>query len=155
MSDHFASASVTESLSSLLHQVQQDYVALSDNPKLYCMASTLVGVRLHGNTAIIFNVGDSLAYLLVDGRASLLSRDYSLLNDLIDNGEITAEQATNTASILQGHTCQFTADAECDHFRVNIATHQLQPGERILLCSDGLNKALDDAQIALSVASNQ
>ncbi len=152
--DHLASASATESLSPLLHQVQQDSVALSENARFHGMASTLVGVRLFGNTAIIFNVGDSRAYLLANGRADLLSRDHSLLNDLIDDGEITAEQTKNAASILQGLTCQFIADAECDDLRINIATHELQPGERILLCSDGLNEALDDAQIA-SLFSNQ
>lgn len=146
--DHLASASATESLSPLLHRVQQGYVALSGNPRFHGMASTLVGVRLFENTVTIFNVGDSRAYLLVDGQAHLLSRDHSLVNDLIDEGEMTAEQAINSASILQGLTCQFIADAECDDFRVNIATHQWQPGERILLCSDGLNEALDDAQIA-------
>lgn len=146
--DRFASASAIESLLPLLHRVQQDYVALSDNPRFHGMAATLVGVRLLGNTATIFNVGDSRAYLLADGRADLLSRDHSLLNDLIDDGEITAEQTENAASILQGLTCQFIADAECVDFRVNTATHELQPNERILLCSDGLNEALDDAQIA-------
>ena len=146
--NHLTSATAAEPLSPLLQQVQQDYVALSNNPRFYGMASTLVGVRLYDNAATIFNVGDSRAYLLVDGRAHLLSRDHSLLNDLIDDGEITPEQGENTASILQGLTCQFIADAECDDFRVNITTHQLQPGERILLCSDGLNEALDDAQIA-------
>lgn len=151
--DHLVLASTTESLSTLLHRVQLDYVALSDNPKLYGMASTLVGVRLLGNAATIFNVGDSRAYLLADGRADLLSRDHSLLNDLMDDGEITAEQTKNAASILQGLTCQFIADAECDDFRVNIATCELQRGERILLCSDGLNEALDDAQIAALFAN--
>lgn len=151
--DHLASAFATESLLSLLQHVQQDYVALSDNPKFYGMASTLVGVRLHENTVTIFNVGDSRAYLLADNRADLLSRDHSLLNDLIDGGEITAEQAADSASILQGLTCQFIADAGCDDFRVNVTTHELQPGERILLCSDGLNEALDDAQIAALFAN--
>ncbi|MER0204454.1 MAG: serine/threonine-protein phosphatase [Nitrosomonas sp.] len=151
--DHLASASATESLLSLLQHVQQDYVALSDNHRFHGMASTLVGVRLHENTVTVFNVGDSRAYLLKDGRADLLSRDHSLLNDLIDDSEITAEQAADPASILQGLTCQFIADAECDDFRVNIITHELQPGERILLCSDGLNEALDDAQIAALFAN--
>lgn len=148
LSNHLTLATAAEPLSPLLHQVQQDYVALSDNPKFYGMAATLVGMRLYDNAATIFNVGDSRAYLLVDGRARLLSRDHSLLNDLIDDGEITPEQGENTASILQGLTCQFIVDAECDDFRVNITTHQLQPGERILLCSDGLNEALDDVQIS-------
>lgn len=151
--DHLLLASATESLSTLLHRVQQDYVALSENPKLYGMAATLVGVRLLGNAVTIFNVGDSRAYLLADGRVDQLSRDHSLLNDLMDDGEITAEQATNSASILQGLTCQFIVDAECDDFRVNIATHELQRGERILLCSDGLNEALDDVQIAALFAN--
>jgi protein phosphatase len=146
--NHLTSATAAEPLSPLLQRVQQDYVALSNNPRFYGMASTLVGVRLLGNVATIFNVGDSRAYLLVDGQAHLLSRDHSLLNDLIDDGEITPEQGKNTTSIMQGLTCQFIADAECDDFRVNITTHQLQPGERILLCSDGLNEALDDVQIA-------
>ena len=151
---HLAAATATESLAPLLRRVQQDYVALSDNPKLYGMASTLVGVRLFENTVTVFNVGDSRAYLLVDGQAHLLSRDHSLLNDLIDDGEITAEQAADSASIVHGLTCQFNADPECDDFRVNIVTHQLQPGERILLCSDDLNEALDDAQIAALFASD-
>ncbi|MDO8895241.1 PP2C family serine/threonine-protein phosphatase [Nitrosomonas sp.] len=99
---HLASTSATESLSPLFHRVQQDYLALSDNPRFHGMAAILVGVRLLGNTATIFNVGDSRAYLLTDGRADLLSRDHSLLNDLIDDGEITAEQTKNAASILQG-----------------------------------------------------
>jgi serine/threonine protein phosphatase PrpC len=122
--------------------------------KFYGMASTLVGVRLLKKTATIFNVGDSRAYLLADGRADLLSRDHSLLNDLMDDGEIAAEQTKNAASILQGLTCQFIADAECADFRVNTATHELQPGERILLCSDGLNEALDDARIASLFAND-
>jgi len=112
------------------------------------MAATLIGVRLLKNAVTIFNVGDSRAYLLVDGQAQLLSRDHTLLNDLIDDGEMVAGQAADSASIVHGLTCQFIADPECDDFRVNIATHQLQFGERILLCSDGLNEALDDMQIA-------
>ena len=74
-----ATAPVTVSLSALLYQVQQDYVALCANAELVGMASTLVGVRVIGHTATIFNVGDSRAYLLTGGanggQAQLLSRD--------------------------------------------------------------------------------
>ncbi|SOD16390.1 PP2C family protein-serine/threonine phosphatase [Nitrosomonas ureae] len=145
---HLAVSTATESLSPLLQRVQQDYGALSGNPRFYGMAATLVGVRLLENAVTVFNVGDSHAYLLVDGQAQLLSRDHTLLNDLIDDGEMVAGQAADSASIVHGLTCQFIADPECDDFRVNIATHQLQSGERILLCSDGLNEALDDTRIA-------
>ena len=152
LSARLATVTTNTSLSALLHLVQQDYVGLSANTALYGMASTLVGARLIGNAVTIFNVGDSGAYLLTgstdNGQAQLLSRDHSLLNDMLTAGDITPDQAANAASFLRGLTCQFIADAEFDEFTVNIVTHELQPGERLLLCSDGLNEVLSDTEIA-------
>lgn len=62
-------------------------------------------------------------------------------------GEITPEQAGNAASILRGLTCQFIVDSEFNEFNVNIVSHALQPSERLMLCSDGLNEVLSDAEI--------
>ena len=153
-----ATAPANASLSALLHQVQQDYVGLSANAELVGMASTLVGVRLIGNVATIFNVGDSRAYLLTGradrAQAQLLSRDHSLLNDMLMAGEITPEQAKHAASITRGLSCQFIVDAEFDEFQVHIATHALQPGERLLLCSDGLNEVLSDVEMATLLSGN-
>ena len=47
-----------------------------------------------------------------------------------------------------GLTSQFMADPECDEFKVNVVSHQWLRGERLLLCSDGLNEVLSDAEIA-------
>ncbi len=141
-------APANASLSVLLHLVQQDYVALSANTALCGMASTLVGVCLIGNAAAIFNVGDSRAYLVNGGQAQLMSRDHSLLDDMLTEGEITPEQAGSAARILRGLTCQFIADAEFNEFKVNIVNHVLLPDERLLLCSDGLIEVLSDAEIA-------
>lgn len=158
LQNRLATAPDTASLSALLHQVQQDYVALSANAELAGMASTLVGARLIGNMATIFNIGDSRAYLLTNGvnggQVRLLSLDHSLINDLLIAGEITPEQVENAASILKGLTCQFITDAEFDEFNVNIVTHELQPDERLLLCSDGLNEVLSDAGILALFISN-
>jgi len=116
-----AVAEASASLAPILHQVQHDYATLAADPQFHGMASTLVGARVAGNSVTIFNVGDSRAYLLVDGQACLLSRDHSLLNDLIDDGEISSAQAEDAASFMRGLTSQFIADREFDEFSVNIA----------------------------------
>ena len=147
-----AAAPAHASMSTLLHQVQRDYVALSVSPQFEGMASTLVGVRLVGNIATVFNVGDSRAYVFngdaQSAHAGLLTRDHSVLNDMIDEGEIAPEQAHDAASFLRGLTSQFVADTECDEFKVNVVTHTLLPDEILVLCSDGLNEVLSDAKIA-------
>lgn len=152
LQSHLVAASATTALSPLLHQVQKDYAALGASVECRGMASTLVGVRLVGRTATIFNVGDSRAYVLaseIDGcRARLLSRDHNVLNDMLAGGDITPEQAANAASFLRSLTSQFIVDAEFDGLNVHITTHVLQQGERLLLCSDGLNEVLGDARIA-------
>ena len=153
LQNRLSTADATASLSALLRQVQHDYVALSDaNAQLAGMASTLVGARLIGNCATIFNVGDSRAYLLTGDASTpqmqLLSRDHSFLNDLIDDGEITQAQSETAASFMRGLTSQFIADAEFDDFKVYVVSHAMQPGERLLLCSDGLNEVLSNTQIA-------
>lgn len=137
-----------KSLSPFLHRLQEDFAGLASSPKFQGMASTLVGVRLVGNEATIFNTGDSRAYLLANGKVRLLSQDHSVLNDLLNDGEITLEQASNAASIYGGLSSQYTADAEFDDFKVHITRHLLLPGERLILCTDGLNEVLTDTQIA-------
>ena len=148
----------TASLSAVLHAVQKDYAAFGVNPELQNVASTVVGARLIGNIATIFNVGDSRAYLLTNGvedcLVRLLSRDHTILGDKVGAGEISPDEARSAASFLKGLSCQFIVDAKFDEFNVNIATHELQPGERLLLCSDGLNEVLSDVEIAALLINN-
>ena len=137
----------------MLCDIQKEYARLGAHRSNYFgMASTLVGVTFDGNKATIFNVGDSRAYLLTMGakgcQAQLLTRDHNQLNDLLDSDEITQAQALSAASLYRGLTSQFIADPEFDEFRSNIVTLELQSGERLLLCSDGLTEALDDTELA-------
>jgi serine/threonine protein phosphatase PrpC len=120
-------AQANTSILELLHRLQMKFVALGDKPEYFGMASTLVGARLVGNEVTIFNVGDSRAYLLTNSsngcHAKLLRRDHN-------------------------RTSQFTADPAYDELHVNVVTHTLQQGKRLLLCSDGLNEVLSDTEIA-------
>lgn len=148
------------SLSPILIRVQQEFAALRASADLYDndMALKLVVARLVGHAVTIFSVGDSRAYLLTkednDSKTHLFSRDHSLLGDMLTDGEITPGQAENAASIMRDLSCQFIADTEFDEFSVKIATHTLQPGERLLLCSDGFNEVLSDTEIAALFVGN-
>ena len=153
LSHHMNNADEQTSYKRMMCDIQKEYARLgAQRSNYFGMASTLVGVRFDGNKATIFNVGDSRAYLLKMGakgcQVQLLTRDHNQLNDMHDAGEITPEQALSAASIYRGLTSQFIADPEFDEFRSNIVTLELQSGERLLLCSDGLTEALDDAELA-------
>jgi PPM family protein phosphatase len=118
----------------------------------------LVVARLVGHTVTIFSVGDSRPYLLTKddncSQAHHISHDLGLVSDMLIDGEITSGQVENTGSIMRDLSCQFVADAKFNEFKVKIATHTLQPRERLLLCSDGFNEVLSDTEIAALFVGN-
>lgn len=140
------------SLGPILHQLHQDYCQLGRNPSLLGMASTLAGGRVVGNKVTVFNVGDSRAYVLQPSPsgyvAHQLSHDHSVLQGMIDEGEISQAEAGDAASFLRGLSAQFVADPLCDEFALHLAHHTWQAGELLLVCSDGLTEALSDTKIA-------
>jgi serine/threonine protein phosphatase Stp1 len=87
--------------------------------------------------------GDSRAYLLRDGQLQQLTRDHSMVQELVDAGAISADQAEKhpNANII---TRAVGADSELDLDKVS---NRLLAGDRFLLCSDGLNKALSEEEL--------
>lgn len=109
------------------------------------MGSTIVAIAFDDMDYRIAWVGDSRAYLW-NGDLHLLTRDHSYVEALIDKGAITPEQALhhpkrNVITRCIGITAK-------DGLRVDTVTGTLAPGQRILLCSDGLNDELSQAQLA-------
>lgn len=143
-----ADSNDTAPISAFLRDLQYRYAAFGADARYRGMASTLVGVRISGNVVTVFNVGDSRAYLLRSGHARLLSRDHSVLNDLIDEGEVSAADAPEAASFLRALTSQFVADPELDGFAIHSVSYTWFKEEKLLLCSDGLTEALSDHEIA-------
>jgi len=84
--------------------------------------------------AVIAHVGDSRAYLLRDGRLQALTRDHTIVEDLVDRGLLAAEEAERHPykNVLSRN---LGARAEA---RVDVLELELRPGDRLLLCSDGL-----------------
>ena len=107
------------------------------------MGTTLVTALVRGRLALIANVGDSRAYLLRDGVLYQVSRDHSLVARMVDQGRITPEEARNHPhSNILLRTVGTERNVEIDIFRVD-----LEPGDRIMLCSDGLWGEVPDEEI--------
>ncbi|WP_170037581.1 PP2C family protein-serine/threonine phosphatase [Georgenia soli] len=92
---------------------------------------------------LVLNVGDSRVYRFSAGRLQQVSVDHSLVQEMVDAGTIDAAQArTHPRRNVITRAIGTGADAEVDFWMLRV-----QPGERILLCTDGLVGELDDARI--------
>jgi serine/threonine-protein phosphatase Stp1 len=116
------------------------------------IATTAVIVCIRGTHYACLWAGDSRAYLMSDGRLSQITRDHSLVQELVDAGQIAPEAAESHphANIV---TRAVGANDE-DELLLDKVTDQIRPGERILLCSDGLTKTVPEAVIAGMLAED-
>lgn len=107
------------------------------------MGTTCTAAMLENERLVIAQVGDSRAYLLHNGRLQQITRDHSLMTDLIEAGQITPEEAKfhPQRSVI---TRALGSDprTEPDLYEINVTT-----GDRLLLCSDGLTTMLEDYEI--------
>ncbi|MEN8175577.1 MAG: protein phosphatase 2C domain-containing protein [Pseudomonadota bacterium] len=110
------------------------------------MGTTVVALRLHPNSYELAWVGDSRAYLFREGKLRQLSRDHSLVQSMVDRGEITPQEARfhphrNIITRVLGALESTGVMSE----RVGGTTHR---GDVLLLCTDGLNGEIDDETIS-------
>jgi protein phosphatase len=108
------------------------------------MGTTLVAALVIGDTAHIANVGDSRTYLVTnDGTIHQITTDHSLVERLVALGQIKPEEArVHPQRNVIYRTIGDKEDAEVDFF-----VQKLNPGDSLLLCSDGLNGKLEDTEI--------
>ncbi len=118
--------------------------AANSNPQYAGMGTTLVLALFRGDHVLIGHVGDSRAYRLRGGRLQQISRDHSLLQEQIDAGLITPEQAAFSAN----KNLVTRAVGVEDTVLLETHQHDVQPADVFLLCSDGLSDMLDDATMA-------
>jgi PPM family protein phosphatase len=118
--------------------------AANANPQYAGMGTTLVLAVFRDTRLLVGHVGDSRAYRMRGGRLQQITRDHSLLQEQIDAGLITAEQAAFSAN----KNLVTRAVGVEDTVLLETNQHDVQPGDLFLLCSDGLSDMLDDASIA-------
>ncbi|HOF86826.1 MAG TPA: Stp1/IreP family PP2C-type Ser/Thr phosphatase [Armatimonadota bacterium] len=114
------------------------------HPEWKDMGTTAVVACLAGDALYLAHVGDSRAYLLRDGEIRALTRDHTVAMTLVDDGDITLEEArthplrNRLSQVLGGHGA----------LHPDFAHLPVRPGDRILLCTDGLYDMLTDEEIA-------
>lgn len=117
------------------------------DPACRGMGTTMVALILSGKKAHILNVGDSRAYLLGEEGVTRLTRDHSVVEDLVQRGELTPEAAK---SHPQKNLITRALGAEPDT-PADLYERELKEGEFLLMCSDGLSNMLTDQEILYEV----
>jgi len=107
------------------------------------LASTLVASLIDGDTAYLANVGDSRAYLVNRGEIKQLTKDHSQVQELVDAGQISSDQSRHFA----GRNIITRAVGASTDIQVDTQVVHLSPGDRILLCTDGLWEPVTDEEI--------
>lgn len=116
------------------------------------MGTTIVLLLSQGNLYNIFWVGDSRAYVF-DGELRRATVDHSLVQSLIDQGELTAEEAEFDPR--KNAVTRALGVQELDTVRADSISEKWQPGQKILLCSDGLSDCVRDADIEQILKQNK
>lgn len=116
------------------------YELARNNPEYYGMGTTLVAMLVHRHRAYVVNVGDSRCYLFSEGRLNQITTDHSLVQALVDCGDITPEEARthpkkNVITRALGTEDSVRSDLFCTDCR---------EGDILLLCSDGLTNTVPD-----------
>jgi serine/threonine protein phosphatase PrpC len=126
------------------------HVAAQRNPRYLGMGATLVAVQFFDNRLVVAHVGDSRLYRLRAGELVCLTRDHTVLQEWIDKGMITAEEARSAPS---RHLVTRALGVEAE-VAVELAEHAVQRDDVYLLCSDGLHDMVDDREIAATLKEN-
>jgi len=114
-------------------------------PALHGMGTTLTSARSLGRDLLIAHVGDSRAYLFRAGELHRLTRDHTYAQLLVERGHLAPADA---AYSRHRHVLTNALGGSCEDVQVDTDRLELEDGDRLLLCSDGLTDLVDDGTIA-------
>jgi PPM family protein phosphatase len=125
------------------------FSASQSQPQYAGMGTTLVMAVFYDNKMTVAHIGDSRLYRFREGKFSQVTRDHSLLQEQIDSGMITEEEAKHSQNknlVTRALGIDPTVEAE-------VHDYETQPGDIYLLCSDGLSDMVEDPEIGLALES--
>ncbi len=138
---------VAQRLRAAIHQGNDSIVQRSsDNPQLRGMGTTVTLAYIRATHAVIAHVGDSRAYLVSDHslpRIQQVTADHSFVDALVMAGHLTQEQADEHP---MRHVL-YRALGQIEELEIDVYHTRLRPGDRIVLCSDGLTRHVKPTEI--------
>ena len=148
--ENLPSRPVDVSIKSAILEANRVIVLRRQNPAFSGMGTTVVGIMFNGPEVSIAHAGDSRAYLIRDRAIQQLTKDHTYVQDLVDKGKISSEEAL---SHPQAHVLTRCIGSE-PGLEVDVEklwiweSNGSDPVDYILLCSDGLYSLVSDGEIA-------
>jgi protein phosphatase len=128
-----------------LEQTDARLVAQGERrPELRGMGTTLTMALLHGNELLVAHVGDSRGYLIRGDRSYRLTQDHTLSQELVRKGVLSPEEA---AVHPAHHVLTNVVGGKQQGVRVELVKAEVGPGDRLVLCSDGLTDHVPDSDM--------
>ncbi len=126
------------------------YQQAQEDPRLCGMGTTIVVALISADWGWIAHIGDSRAYAWDSSRLLPITADHSLVNELVKSGQIRADEAIHHPQrniLVRALGTDLTVEVEFNRYHP-------QPGDLLLLCSDGLTTMLSDEQISQILRSD-
>jgi serine/threonine protein phosphatase PrpC len=137
-----------------IESAQEEILSRSRNSDAAGMGTTVVGVLIRANEVIVASVGDSRAYHIRRGAISQITCDHTLVQKLVDAGQISPQEAlthpqSHILTRCLGSTLEFGIDLK--HFQIRAKSQINQDQDYLLLCSDGLYSVVSDEEMGAVV----
>ncbi len=145
------SGEVLETFATTVARIESQLAGLVETePRLRGMGTTLTAVLRDDSRLGLVHVGDSRGYLLRAGKLERITRDHTLVQSLIDSGRLNESEAAShpqrnvlTRVLDGGHPTE-----------ADLSIREIKPGDRILLCSDGLSGVVSSDTIGATLLAN-
>lgn len=142
---------LVESAIAALKRVNADLISLAGSKGSdRSIGSTVVGLAIADGQFRCFWAGDSRGYRIRDGQIVQLTRDHSLVQDLVDSGMLRPDEAVDhpNSNIIT------RAVGVAEELRVDTVSGDVQRGDQFFLATDGVTRLIDDQELAMELSSN-